>query len=182
MEVQTKTSVKEIILILTPRDFSSVRAIDNISERIHAIINDMCPKSVMEELEKRASVDEKAEKIAYLERKIAAYNMIITSLHKKVEGLYESLNEVANERDEVAKERDELKEAAEKEAFRRAAEEAGQEEAPDHEEEKDDSVVKAADKSKYYNAVFQHIGWEHAQQLLTMAKQLNIEFGQINPE
>lgn len=37
-------------------------------------------------------------------------------------------------------------------------------------------------KGKYYNAVFQHIGWEHAQQLLTLAKQLNIEFGQIKPE
>lgn len=126
MEVKTKSSVEEIVIILTPRDFSSVKSLVDLNNRISAIFNDMIPAKVQAEYEE------------WCKQQIA----------QQVELCMNS-----NDR----KEKCEKKEA-------------------------DDGVVKSIEKGKYYNAVFQHIGWEHAQQLLTLAKQLNIEFGQIKPE
>lgn len=126
MEVKTKSSVEEITITLTPRDFSSVKSLVDLNNRISAILNDMTPAKV------------KAEYGEWCKQQI-------------VQQMEQHMN--SNDRKEKCEEKEE-----------------------------DDSVVKAVDKSKYYNAVFQHISWEHAQQLLTLAKQLNIEFGQIKPE
>lgn len=126
MEVKTKSSVEEITITLTPRDFSSVKSVIDLNNRIGAIFHDMIPAKVQAEYE------------AWCKHQI----------EQQVEQCMSS-----NNREEKCEEK-----------------------------EADDGVVKAIEKGKYYNAVFQHIGWEHAQQLLTLAKQLNIEFGQIKPE
>lgn len=127
MEVQTKQQTTEITIKLTPRDFSSVRSLIDLNDRISAIFNDMTPSKVQ---------DEYAE---FCKQKI-------------VQQMEKHMN--PNDRREKCEKKKNV----------------------------DDSVVKAIDKGKYYNATFKHIGWEHAQQLLTLAKQLNIEFGQIKPE
>lgn len=126
MQVETKSSVEKIVITLTPRDFSSVKSLIDLNNRISVIFHDMvtdevqaeygewCKQQIVQQMEQHMNSDDRKEKC--------------------------------------------------------------------EEKEEDDSVVKAIDKSKYYNAVFQHISWEHAQQLLTLAKQLNIEFGQIKPE
>lgn len=126
MEVTTKSNVEEIRIVLTPRDFSSVRSLIDLNDRINAIFKDMVPVQVQAKYEE------------WCKQQIA----------QQVEQCMSS-----NNREEKCEEK-----------------------------EADDGVVKAIEKGKYYNAVFQHIGWEHAQQLLTLAKQLNIEFGQIKPE
>ena len=126
MEVKTKSSVEEIVITLTPRDFSSVKSLVDLNNRISAIFRDMIPAKVQ------------AEYGEWCKQQI-------------VQQMEQHMN--SNNREEKCEEKEE-----------------------------DDSVVKTVDKSKYYNAVFQHISWEHAQQLLTLAKQLNIEFGQIKPE
>lgn len=127
MEVKTKSSVEEITITLTPRDFSSVRSLIDLNNRISAIFKDMVPSKIQAEYE------------AWCKQQI----------EQQVE---------------------------------RCMNPGNREEKCEDKEEADDGVVKAIDKGKYYNAIFQHIGWEHAQQLLTLAKQLNIKFGQIKPE
>lgn len=127
MEVRTKRGIEEITITLTPRDFSSVRSLIDLNDRINAIFKDMVPVKVQAEYE------------AWCKQQIM----------QQVEQCMNS-----DDREEKREEKEEL----------------------------DDGVVKAVNKNKYYNAIFQHIGWEHAQQLLTLAKQLNIEFGQIKPE
>lgn len=137
MEVKTKSSVEEIIITLTPRDFSSVKSVVGLNDRINAIFNDMIPAKV------------RAECSEWCKQQI-------------LQQMEQHMNP------------DDCKEKCEKKDQH--------EEESNCPQEEDDGVVKAVDKSKYYNAVFQHIKWEHAQQLLTLAKQLNIEFGQIQPE
>ena len=127
MEVKTKSSVEEITITLTPRDFSSVKSLVDLNNRISAIFHDMVTAEVQ------------AEYGEWCKQQI-------------VQQMEQHMN--SDDREEKCEEK----------------------------EEADDGVVRAVDKSKYYNAVFQHISWEHAQQLLTLAKQLNIEFGQIKPE
>jgi hypothetical protein len=126
MEVKTKSSVEEITITLTPRDFSSVKSLVDLNNKIGAIFNDMIPIKVQ------------AEYGEWCKQQI-------------VQQMEQHMN--SDNREEKCEE-----------------------------EETDDGVVKAIKKGKYYNAVFQHISWEHAQQLLTLAKQLNIEFGQIKSE
>lgn len=137
MEVKTKSSVEEITITLTPRDFSSVKSVMGLNDRINAIFNDMIPAKV------RAEYSEWCKQ------------QILQQMEQHMD---------PND----CKEKCEKKDQCEEES--------------NCPQEEDDGVVKAVDKSKYYNAVFQHIKWEHAQQLLTLAKQLNIEFGQIQPE
>lgn len=137
MEVQTKSSVEEIVITLTPRDFSSVKSVIDLNNRISAIFNDMIPAKAKAEYSEWC----KQQIVQQMEQRMSPNNS-----KKKCE-----------KKDQC-------------------------EEKSDRPQEEDDGVIKAVDKSKYYNAVFQHISWEHAQQLLTLAKQLNIEFGQIKPE
>ena len=130
MEVKTKTSVEEITITLTPRDFSSVRSLIDLNDRITGIFNDMIPAKV------------KAEYGEWCKKKI------VEQMEQQMAQQSDS-----NNREEKSEEK-----------------------------EDDSSVIKVAARDKYYNACFHHISWEHAQQLLTLAKQLNIEFGQIKPE
>lgn len=126
MEVKTKRGIEEITITLTPGDFSSVKSLVDLNNRIGAIFNDMIPVKVQ------------AEYGEWCKQQI-------------VQQMEQHMN--SDDREEK-----------------------------NEEKEEDDSVVKTIKKGKYYNAVFQHISWEHAQQLLTLAKQLNIEFGQIKSE
>lgn len=149
MEVQTKQQVTEIVIILTPRDFSSLKALIDLGERWSAICADMIPEEV------------KVEHAKWCEEQIAK---------QIAEQGHEASSRTISFRD--------LKEKAMKDFCRHTL---GEKEV-NCPQEKDGSVVQAVDKSKYYNAVFQHIKWEHAQQLLTLAKQLDIEFGKIESE
>lgn len=132
MEVQTKQQVTEIIIKLTPRDFSSVKSLVEINDRIAAIWADMIPADVKQEYDDwcKEQITEQISDCVDAEFAKREHN-----LQKKTINFKE-----------------------------------------------DDGVVQAVDKSKYYNAVFQHIKWEQAQQLLTLAKQLDIEFGKIETE
>lgn len=130
MEVKTKSSVEEITITLTPRDFSSVKALEAFNDRITGIFNDMVPAKV------------KVEYGEWCKKKI------VEQMEQKMGQQSDS-----NDREEKSEKK-----------------------------EDDSSVVRVAARDKYYNACFYHISWEHAQQLLTLAKQLNIEFGQIKPE
>ena len=132
MEVQTKQQVTEIVLILTPRDFSSVKSLVEINDKIAAIWADMIPADVKTEYD-----DWCKERIT-----------------EQISDCVDA--EMAKREHSLQKKTINFKEG--------------------------DGVVQAVDKSKYYNAVFQHIKWEHAQQLLTLAKQLDIEFGKIESE
>lgn len=134
MEVKTKTSVETITITLTPRDFSSVKSVVALNDRITAIFNEMIPANV------------KAEYGEWCKKNIM----------EQVE--QQMAQQMAQQSD------------------------SNNREEKSEEKEDDSSVIKVAARDKYYNAVFQHISWEHAQQLLTLAKQLNIEFGQIKPE
>ena len=137
MQVKTKSSVEEIVITLTPRDFSSVKSLVDLNNRIGSILNDMTPAEI------KAGYGEWCKQ------------QIVQQIEKHMN---------PNDRKENCEEKDQ------------------REEEVNCPQEEDDGVVRAVDKNKYYNAVFQHIKWEHAQQLLTLAKQLNIEFGQIKPE
>lgn len=138
MEVKTKSSVEEIIITLTPRDFSSVKSLVDLNNRISAILNDMTPAKVQ------------AEYGEWCKQQIVQQMEQHMNPNDRKEKCEKKVNDAPFEVQE--------------------------------QEQKNDSVIQAVDKSKYYNATFQHISWEHAQQLLTLAKQLNIEFGQIKPE
>ena len=129
MEVQTKKQITEIIVRLTPRDFSSLTALIDLGERWANLCADMIPEEV---------------KVAHAEWC----------------------------KEQIAKQR---KTSCQTISF-------GKKEETNCPQEEDDGAIQVHDKSKYYNVVFQHISWEHSQQLLTLAKQLNIEFGYVKPE
>lgn len=132
MEVQTKQQTTEIVIKLTPRDFSSVKSLVAFNDKITAIFMDMVPADVKKEYDDWCK------------------NQITEQISDCIDA------ELASRKHDLQKKTINFKE--------------------------DDGAVQAIDKGKYYNAVFQHIKWEHAQQLLTLSKQLNIEFGKIESE
>jgi hypothetical protein len=122
MEVKTKSSVEEITITLTPRDFSSVKSLVDLNNRIGAILNDMTPAKV------------KAEYGEWCKQQI------VQQLEKKVnDALFEA-------------------------------------------QEKDCKSDQNRKHGLYYNVIFDHVNWNQAQQLQTMAKKANIHFGKIERE
>lgn len=110
MEVQTKSKVEEVIIKLTPRDFASIEAVETFEKRMCALINDLLPKNVKEQLEKT-----------------------VNDAHFEVQ----------------------------------------------EQDQKSDQNHK---HGLYYNVIFDHVNWNQAQQLQTMAKKANIHFGKIERE
>jgi hypothetical protein len=99
MEVQTKQTIEEVIIKLTPRDFASIGAVKAVNYRLCALVNDLTPDDVpFEDRENEQKNDQ-----------------------NRKHGLY-------------------------------------------------------------YNVVFDHINWNQAQQLQTMAKKAGIHFGKIERE
>lgn len=122
MEVKTKSSVEEITITLTPRDFSSVKSLVDLNDRIGAILNDMTPAKV------------KAEYSEWCKQQI------VQQLEKKVN------------------------------------------DTPFETQEKDCKNDQNRKHGLYYNVIFDHVNWNQAQQLQTMAKKANIHFGKIERE
>lgn len=110
MEVQTKQTIEEVIIKLTPRDFASVGAIKAVEYRLCALVNDLTPDDVKEQLQKEV--------------------------------------------DDV----------------------------PFEDRENEQKNGQNRKHGLYYNVVFDHINWNQAQQLQTMAKKAGIHFGKIERE
>lgn len=110
MEIQTKSKVEEVIIKLTPRDFASIEAVETFEKRMCALVNDLLPKNVKEQLEKT-----------------------VNDAHFEVQ----------------------------------------------EQEQKSEQNRK---HGLYYNVIFDHVNWNQAQQLQTMAKKANIHFGKIERE
>jgi hypothetical protein len=107
MEVITKSKIEEVIIKLTPRDFASAEAVEAFDKRMCALVNDLVPKNIKEQLDKKVN------------------------------------------------------------------------DAPFEVEDKSDANRK---HGLYYNVVFDHVNWNQAQQLQTMAKKAGIHFGKIERE
>ena len=122
MQVKTKSSVEEIVITLTPRDFSSVKSVIDLNNRISAIFNDMIPAKVQAEYGEWCK------------------QQIVQQLEKKVN------------------------------------------DAPFEAQEKDCKSDQNHKHGLYYNVIFDHVNWNQAQQLQTMAKKANIHFGKIERE
>lgn len=135
MEVQTKTNVEEIVITLTPRDFSSVKSLVDLNNRISAIFNDMIPAKVQ------------AEYSEWCKQQI-------------VQQMEQHMN--PNDR----------KEKCEKKVS----------DAPFEVQEQEQKNDQNRKHGLYYNVIFDHVNWNQAQQLQTMAKKANIHFGKIERE
>lgn len=124
MEVKTKSSVEEIVITLTPRDFSSVKSVIDLNNRISAIFSDMIPSKVQAEYGEWCK------------------QQIVQQMEQHMD---------SNDREEKC-------------------------------EEKDCKNDQNHKHGLYYNVIFDHVNWNQAQQLQTMAKKANIHFGKIERE